>query len=366
MNRIFLLLLLMPMIILGQKPVNPKAKTITKSKVTIKPTAVAIDGFVINGEVKGYADGTTVALINPNTGATEVSTTIKNEKFSLNGKVATPDFKILSFNQQQPYVTLFLDNSVIKVKGTKDVLANLTITGSKSNADFQAFNTLLQPYQNVFAENAVNDSVSIANAIKVTSEFAIQHPASFVSPLAIYRFNQLNEDISKTELLFNQLIPEVKASLIGNYLSQIIAEAKNNGIGTVMSDFTQTDTSGVPVSLSSLRGKYVLIDFWASWCGPCRRENPNVVEAFNKYKNKNFTVLGVSLDKGKPEWIEAIKADGLNWIHVSDLKYWSNAVAQQFQIQSIPQNFLIDPQGRIVGKNLRGASLEMKLEKILR
>ena len=90
------------------------------------------------------------------------------------------------------------------------------------------------------------------------------------------------------------------------------------------------------------------------------------MEAFNKYKNKNFTVLGVSLDKGKPEWIEAIKADGLNWIHVSDLKYWSNAVAQQFQIQSIPQNFLIDPQGRIVGKNLRGASLEMKLEKILR
>ena len=359
------MLLLTPAIVWAQKKPQPKAKTIIKTKAVVKPVAVPADGFVINGELKGFPDGTTVALINPNTGAQELSTTIKKEKFSMSGKVAAPDFKILLFNQQEPYISLFLDNSSIKIKGTKVALTSAVITGSKSHTDFLAFNTVMQPYQGLFTENAVNDSASIAEVLKITSDFATQHSGSFISPLSVFRFNQLADDISKTEALFNQLTPEVQVSPMGNAVAQIIAEAKNNGIGAVMADFTQPDTAGVAVSLSSLRGKYVLVDFWASWCGPCRRENPNVVEAFNKYKDKNFTVLGVSLDRGKPEWLEAIKADGLTWTHVSDLKFWSNAVAKQFNIESIPQIFLIDPQGKIVGKNLRGSALEMKLAKLL-
>ena len=141
---------------------------------------------------------------------------------------------------------------------------------------------------------------------------------------------------------------------------------KKNAVGTLLPDFTQPDTSGKPISLSSLRGKYVLIDFWASWCGPCRQENPNVVEAFNKFKNKNFTILGVSLDKAKPAWEEAIRLDNLTWMHVSDLQGWSNAVAQQYQIYQIPQNILIDPEGKIVAKNLRGNQLDRKLMRVLK
>lgn len=368
MKRIFLLLFLTPAMLWAQKKPQPKAKPATKinAKPVVKPVAAPADGFVINGEIKGFPDGTAVALINPNTGAPEVSTTIKKEKFSMSGKVAAPDFKILLFNQQEPYITIFLDNSNVQIKGTSAALMNAAITGSKSHLDFLAFNTMMQPYQSLFAENAVNDSASVTGVLKLTADFATQHSASFISPLSVFRFNQLADDINKTESLFKQLTPEVQVSPMGNAVAQIIAEAKNNGIGTVMADFTQPDTAGIPVSLSSLRGKYVLVDFWASWCGPCRRENPNVVEAFNRYKDKNFTVLGVSLDRGKPEWLEAIKADGLAWTHVSDLKFWSNAVAQQFNIGSIPQNFLIDPQGKIVGKNLRGSALEMKLAKLLK
>jgi thiol-disulfide isomerase/thioredoxin len=109
-----------------------------------------------------------------------------------------------------------------------------------------------------------------------------------------------------------------------------------------------------------------LVDFWASWCGPCRAENPNIVKAFNKFKSKKFTVLGVSLDQDKPKWLEAIKKDGLAWSHVSDLKYWNNAVAAQFGIQSIPASFLIDPAGKIIARDLRGADLDKFLETTLK
>jgi peroxiredoxin len=132
------------------------------------------------------------------------------------------------------------------------------------------------------------------------------------------------------------------------------------------SDFSMPDTSGHNVSLSSFRGKYVLVDFWASWCGPCRGENPNVVKAYNQFKDKNFTILGVSLDKEKQAWIKAIKDDGLTWTQVSDLKFWNNAAAAQYGVSSIPYNFLVDPNGNIIGEELRGQDLVNTLNKVLR
>ncbi|MEO7313389.1 MAG: TlpA disulfide reductase family protein, partial [Chitinophagaceae bacterium] len=140
---------------------------------------------------------------------------------------------------------------------------------------------------------------------------------------------------------------------------------KNTSPGAMALNFTQNDTNGKPISLSSFKGKYLLIDFWASWCAPCRAENPNVVKAYNAYKTKGFEILGISLDDNKADWLAAIKKDNLTWIQVSDLKGWQNRVAEQYGVQSIPTNFLLDKDGNIIATNLRGESLENKLQEIM-
>jgi len=364
MKSFFVLLFILPVMAIAQVKQKPKPKP--KPNATETVVARAMDEYIINGEITGYPDGTRVSLLNGQTGAPENETTLQKNKFSFKGKQTTPEFKIIIFNNQQPFITVFLDNSLVSIKGKKETIEKSVIKGSKSHTDFETFNNSLEPYKTVFDDTAPYDSVALSKAIFLCGEFAAQHPESYITPLAIIRFNQIADDPVKTEMLFNTLSPSIQGSALGTYIAKIISDNKVNAIGSALPDFTQADTSGKPISLSSFRGKYVLIDFWASWCGPCRQENPNVVLAFNKYKGKNFTILGVSLDKAKPAWIDAINMDNLAWTHVSDLQGWANTVAQQFQIYSIPQNFLIDPQGRIVGKNLRGGSLERKLAKYLR
>jgi len=199
-----------------------------------------------------------------------------------------------------------------------------------------------------------------------TDRYVDRYSSSPVTPFAILVNSQMSEDAARMESRYARLTPAAKESKYGKILGSSVAEAKIGAVGSMAMDFTQNDPDGKPVTLSSFRGKYVLVDFWASWCKPCRDENPNVVDAFNKYQVKNFTVLGVSLDRSKDPWLKAIKDDNLTWTHVSDLKFWNNAVSQQYRISSIPQNLLIDPKGVIIAKNLRGKELQDRLAELLK
>jgi len=289
--------------------------------------------------------------------------------------------------QQKNVATIFLETSNIKIQNV-DSFSNIVVKGSKAQVEYEKLTTALelftkemQALYTLFAEqNKSGDKVAAKkteDAIDALEEkqreevYGKYIKANPTSPIGLYALQQyagydINAD--KVEPLFNQLSAATQATTAGTEFKAKIDLAKKTGIGKYAMDFTQNDTLGNPVSLSSFKGKYVLVDFWASWCGPCRRENPNVVKTFNAYKDKPFTILSVSLDQpnAKDKWIKAIHDDNLTWTHVSDLQFWNNAVAKQYGIQAIPQNLLLDPEGKIIAKNLRGETLSEKLSEVFK
>ncbi|MEP7250902.1 MAG: TlpA disulfide reductase family protein [Ginsengibacter sp.] len=348
------------LILLFLIPVVGFAQTKKKTELPIEKS------FTIIGNVTGYADGTTVSFLNEQTNQPEKQATVENGKFVIKGSVKEPGFKGLIFGDQPPLIPLFLDNSNITLTGDRNSIDQVVIKGSPSHALYAEYTNALKPYDQKLAAGESLDENAFKEIEKISADFVKKHRESYVAPLAVIRMYQLTQNGTTADELYKLLPPPIQVSGLGQYANQQIQESKINPIGSVIKDFSQNDTTGKPVSITSLRGKYVLLDFWASWCRPCRMENPNVVTAYNKYHDKNFTVLGISLDQAKPAWLNAIQMDGLTWNHVSDLKGWNNEVAALFQVRSIPQNLLIDPNGKIIAKNLRGEVLNSKLEELLK
>jgi peroxiredoxin len=335
-------------------------------------------GFRIEGHINGIGEKSIVTLSDANkTSDTLARTIVKDGLFVLSGQVTEPNLFVLNFESAKKKAPIFIGNETITIRGNIETLNNLQIKGSSSESDFQAFEQEFNPYfahinQLSQLANSTDPSLnkdSISNAYQMTimaiqlkvDSFIQVRKSSYVSPFLLVVVNQLSDDVFLLEKRLESLSPGVQQSMYGKYIKEQIDNGKVGAVGTEAMDFIQSDTSGKPVSLSSFKGKYVLVDFWASWCKPCRMENPNVLAAYERFKTKNFTVLGVSLDRSRDAWIKAIMDDKLEWSQVSDLKFWNNAVAVQYRIQQIPQNFLIDPNGKIVGKNLRGTDLDSRL-----
>jgi peroxiredoxin len=320
-------------------------------------------------------------------------------KYSFSGKIAEPlmvtifvrykndaQGKPIKMFQPRDYASVFVAPGAVQVSSV-DSFSNVKVKGSKAHDAYLSLTEKTKPVNDKMqaaskaysAAYQAKDSATMKTLDATFDALDLEMKEVYKgylatnnnSPIAMYALGQMaGWDINPevVEPIYKALSEPARATPSGKAFAEKIVTAKKTAVGAMAMDFTQNDTLDVPVSLSSFKGKYVLIDFWASWCGPCRQENPNVVKAFQTYNAKGFTVLGVSLDQpgAKDKWIKAIHDDNLTWTQVSDLKYWDNQVAKQYGIQAIPQNFLVDPAGKIIAKNIRGEELSSKLATIFK
>lgn len=348
--------------------------------------------YIIKGKIGNLNKPATVFLLYNDTifNATELN----DGAFTFEGTIAHPTQAYLSLNKKggnftiDNYVQFYVEaGGIISVVGP-DSLAKAKITGTKTNNEYNSYKALMADIERRDGELETKDTSASEGQKRspqflkelemqnkalekerraLNMQYITDHPGSLIALQALYSFATFS-DYNAVSALFNKLSPEVRNSPQGKAYAQTLDNMSAVGLGKIAPDFELPDTNARPVKLSSFRGKYLLLDFWASWCPVCRESSPGVLKAYKQYKDKNFTVLSVSLDKAgdKKAWLNAIHHDGLLWTQVSDLKFWQSPIVNLYKLTAIPQNFLLDPDGKIIARDLDSNELPAKLAEIFK
>lgn len=364
--------------------------------------------FTIHGKVDNVDAPAKAVLIYGNGGKKIIDSVVLNHgQFSFSGQVAYPSFSFLYilrdpatryFNMMMgkqversdiEHFNFYIENSDITITA-QDSIQHAVVKGSTSDADYRTLLAMNRPNDKIYdsirklyKESTPEqrkdknwwalhitglEKAFLRGRDSVQGSFMSSHPNSILSLLLFQeKYLPYNFNVDTAAAKFARFPLSARESAFGKELQEMIDNTRKTGIGRMAADFTENDPTGKKVSLSDFRGHYVLIDFWASWCGPCREENPNYLKIYHKYKDKNFTILGVSLDdeKGRKAWLGAVAQDKLPWTQISELKGFKSKSAILYSITGIPTNFLIDPNGKIVGKNLMGDELDQTLGALL-
>ncbi|CAM4156106.1 TlpA disulfide reductase family protein [Flavobacterium antarcticum] len=348
--------------------------------------------FSVLGTAKGVQDGTMVYLERQDDvkGIVAVdSAIVVKGAFAIKGSATEPAVNFIQVKGIEGKIAFILDEGTINVTIYKDSIAKSTIGGTADNESLQKFNTFSQSVQqkmtdfqtaNMEKMQAAQASQDNATIQKLMDEFGVlqnelivytstypeKNPNSFLSVLLLDNmFNQPEVDLQKIKTVYGSLAAKLQKTKPGMAIKAKIENFKEISVGNVAPDFSGPTPDGKTLSLKQAMGKLTIIDFWASWCGPCRKENPSVVALYNEFHTKGLNIIGVSLDKDAAKWKEAIAKDGLTWSHVSNLQFWNDPIAVLYNIKSIPATYIIDEKGVIIATNLRGDELRAKIASIL-
>lgn len=344
-------------------------------------------GYTISGKFSDVKEGMVYLEFADGEKKVKDSTTLTNGTFSFKGKVDEPLLYSIKLKGSDFDARFLLDNESITLEAKKDSVSASKFSGAIQDSIYKTYNKIFKEIsamagpiykfsdsltQNGRVKLTAQQKANIdkrwadlgANSDHRTEKFIKEHKDKVAAALIINERVVSLGTPEKVKQYYALLSPEVQKSFYGRKIKSEIDINDKTAIGVIAPEFSQKDVNGKIVKLSDYRGKYVLVDFWASWCHPCRDENPNVVAAYKAYHDKGFDILGVSLDSKKDPWEKAIEKDGLTWMHVSDLKGWKNEVALMYGVKMVPTNYLIGPDGKIIAKNLREEELQLKLKEI--
>ncbi|NBL65714.1 redoxin domain-containing protein [Flavobacterium sp. NST-5] len=352
-------------------------------------------GYTIEGNATGFTNGQTVVLEKQDTIQMKLvpvdTATIENGKFTITGDIKEPELYFLQVDKAPSKLPFILENGTITVTLNKDSIQNTKISGTYNNDELASFNKETKILEEKIAKyqadngpamqeaRGKNDTVTINKLMKGYTDlskemldsnikYAETHPKSFLSVLILERsFYSPEVDFARVEKTFNSLSSDLKNTTSGKKISQKLKSYNAVQVGKKAPDFSAKNPDGKTISLKESMGKVTIIDFWASWCAPCRQENPHVVALYNEFHSKGLNIIGVSLDQeGKADaWKKAIADDQLTWPQVSNLKFWNEPIAKKYNVSSIPATFILDENGVIVAKDLRGEELKAKVKELL-